>query len=197
MTPTAPTTHGAPTTPGARATTLLLMGLRGSGKSTIGRLVAARAGVRFLDLDEATAALLGGGSVAEVWSRHGEGRFREAETRALQNLDLMGGSELRVVALGGGTPTAPGAPEILEAAARAGPALLIYLRARPDALRDRLGATDVATRPSLTGAGTLAEVEAVFAARDPLYRRLASLVLDTDACEPEALVARLASLLTA
>ncbi len=184
---TRPAPDGAPA--------LVLIGLRGSGKSTIGRLVASRAGAAFVDLDELTSRLLGGGEVAEIWARVGEPGFRDGEARALRDLNLDARGGPRVIALGGGTPTAPGAAELLESASRAGAVTLVYLRAAPGVLRARLGATDVASRPSLTGAGTLREIEAVFAARDPLYRRLATLVLETDDLSVEDLADRLAPLI--
>lgn len=175
-------------------TSLILMGLRGSGKSTLGRRTAERTGRRFVDLDEVTPLLLGGGSIPELWERLGEGRFREAETQALASLELAKTGEPRVIALGGGTPTAPGAAEALGAAAAAGAAAIVYLRARPETLRRRLADHDSATRPSLTGAGTLDEIEAVFAGRDPLYTRLATLVLETDDLEEDEILELLSQL---
>ncbi|QKK09396.1 MAG: hypothetical protein HND58_15340 [Planctomycetota bacterium] len=56
---------------------------------------------------------------------------------------------------------------------------IVYLRAQPETLRARLGAAD-ANRPSLTGAGTLGEIDAVFAARDGLYRELATEIIEID-----------------
>lgn len=179
---------------GVRAAALVLMGLRGSGKSTIGRLVAQRTGAEFIDLDHVTTGLLGGGSLPELWARFGEARFREAEVEALRGLRLDQHPARRVVALGGGTPTAPGASEILESASRAGRIALVYLRAQPQTLRARLDATDIASRPSLTGAGTLEEIESVFGARDPLYRGLAALVVQTDGRSVEDVAAELSGL---
>ncbi len=159
----------------AAAFNILLIGLRGAGKSTIGRIVAESTGREFVDLDDVTAALLGCRTPGEAFAAHGESVFRVAEYRALINAAAISG---RVIALGGGTPTAPGAGQILEDERRAGRAVIVYLRAMPHDLRARLSATDVSSRPSLTGAGTLEEIESVFAARDPLYRRLATHVID-------------------
>lgn len=158
---------------------IVLIGLRGSGKSTVGRAVAGRLGVPFVDLDDRTAELLNAPTAAAAIDTHGFGAFRAAETQALvAALDHVG--ERGVLALGGGTPTAPGAAEALREAAEAGVATNVYLRVTPGELRSRLAATDTSTRPSLTGAGTLGEIDAVFAERDPSYLALAGCVLECD-----------------
>lgn len=157
---------------------LLLIGLRGSGKSTIGRALADREGRPFLDLDDVTAGFLLCGSVAEAWARHGEAGFREAEARALAAALRDDG---RVIALGGGTPTAPGAADLIGAATREGRAVVVYLRCSPEDLRRRLAMLHeaaLANRPSLTGRNALDEIPAVFAQRDPLYVSLASRVVE-------------------
>ena len=173
------------------APSLVLMGLRGSGKSTLGRLVAQRTGLAFVDLDLVTTALLGEGTLAELWAQHGEAAFREAEARALRVLVLAGLSSRGVGALGGGTPTAPGAAGVLEQAVEDGRIELVYLRGDPALLRERLAGADPAERPTLTGAGTLAEVEQVFAARDGLYARLASRVIEIEGRTIEQLAGEL------
>ncbi len=157
---------------------LLLIGLRGSGKSTLGRALASCQNRPFLDLDDATAAFLHCDSVAEAWSRHGEPAFRDAESRALSAVLHDSG---RIIALGGGTPTAPGASELIERAKHERRCVVAYLRCTPDELRARLqslGPSALADRPSLTGAHPLDEIESVFAARDPLYRTIATRTID-------------------
>lgn len=166
------------------ARTIALLGLRGSGKSTVGRRLAGRLGLGFVDLDDLIPPRLGERTVADVFRNHGEPAFRAAERDALEGALAEPG---RVLALGGGTPTAPGAEPLLREAARRGTPLL-YLRASPETLRARLSRDDDRSRPSLTGAGTIAEVESVFDIRDPLYRDLATLVLDTDGMSVDAIV---------
>jgi len=175
--------------------TLVLMGLRGSGKSTLGRLTASRLGLPFVDLDEVTTSLLGEGTLAELWARLGEPAFREAEARALHESLASEGADSQVIALGGGTPIAPGAANLLRDAVGRRDIVLIYLRGTPKTLRARLAATDTAERPSLTGAGTLEEIERVFAERDGLYQKLASGVIDTEGHSCEALVEKLEQVL--
>jgi shikimate kinase len=162
-----------PTRPGH----ILLIGLRGSGKSTLGALLARAADKGFIDLDAVTPAILGRASVADAFARDGETAFREAEARAIE--DSLARPAC-VIALGGGAPTAPGAADMISRARGDDRAIVIYLRAQPDALRRRLQEIDNADRPSLTGAGMLEEIDAVFARRDPLYRSLADAIISTD-----------------
>jgi len=156
---------------------LILIGLRGSGKTTVGRIAAQRLSRSFIDLDDETARSLGAGSLGAAWRAHGEPAFRLAETRSLR--DVLQGRD-RVIALGGGTPTAPGAADLLREAQRAGRARVVYLWAPPAALRARLAGTDLSARPSLTGDDPLAEMDRVLAQRDGLFRSLADVVLATD-----------------
>jgi shikimate kinase len=150
------------------------MGLRGSGKTTVGRLLADRLDLDFTDLDDVVAERLGCATVAEAWHAFGQERFRIEESAALRHrLGRRG-----VLALGGGTPTAPGAAESLRDATDSRVTRLIYLRALPAVLRDRLRMTDIASRPSITGGAPLDEIDKVFGQRDGLFEKLATQVID-------------------
>lgn len=176
------------------AANIVLIGLRGAGKSTIGRVLAGKLNREFVDLDHRTAELLNSATAGEAFASHGESVFRIAEHRAV--ISVLA-EPSRVVALGGGTPTAPGAAALLEEEREAGRALIVYLRGEPDTLRSRLRSTDVSSRPSLTGAGTLDEIEAVMRARDPLYRRLATVVIDIETGSADGLAERIAAIAAA
>lgn len=154
---------------------LILIGLRGSGKTTIGRAVASRLSRPFHDLDDATTKILGASSTSEAFTKHGQPAFRKAETQALQT--ALNNSN-QVLALGGGTPTAPGATTLLKQAQSTG-AQIIYLRATAQTLRARIQ-NQTHDRPSLTGADPLAEIDAVLAQRDPTYLALADVVINVD-----------------
>jgi len=153
---------------------IVLIGLRGSGKSTVGRIVADRLRIPFVDLDDRTPRLLAEPTAADALRNHGEAAFRAAEAEALR--EALNTRAFVVIALGGGTPTAPGAPDMLRGSGCA----LIYLRGEPGALRQRLQSTDLGTRPSLTGDDPLVEIDRVFEQRDPLYRALAHSVIAVD-----------------
>jgi shikimate kinase len=114
--------------------------------------------------------------VAEGWHGAGEDGFRRAEAQALRRALA---ADRQVIACGGGTPTAPGALELLAGERAAARARTVYLRATAPTLSRRLSGTPIRDRPSLTGAGTLEEIPAVLADRDPLYLRVSDLVIDT------------------
>jgi shikimate kinase len=171
---------------------IVLLGLRGSGKTTVGTRLAALLGRGFVDLDERTLALLGCSRVIEAWRVHGEEAFRAAEARALA--EVLARAD-HVIALGGGTPTAPGAATMLEDA-RATGAAMIYLAADAALLGSRLSADGGGDRPPLLGDDAIDEIGAVLAAREPLYRRLAQFTLDAakDPGEQAAAIAQLLGL---
>jgi len=173
----------------------MLMGLRGCGKTTIAPLMAAKIGCGWSDLDALVAARLASTRVRDAWEKHGVHAFREAETRCLANaLQQQGptdatpshanaGRVSHVLALGGGTPTAPGAAAMMQEARTNHRAIALYLRARPDTLQARLRTASgdaIADRPSLTGEDPVAEVPRIFMQRDPLYMTLADVIVQVD-----------------
>lgn len=156
---------------------LLLAGLRASGKSTIGPLLATQLALPFVDLDHQTAALLQHASaklsIAELFVARGEGAFRNAECDAFDRT-LQDASRSRglVLALGGGTLMQERARETLRSL-RARTRVCVLLLDPPVAtMRERLRQS-AGDRPSLTGAGIVDEVEIVALQRTGLYRSLA------------------------
>jgi shikimate kinase len=130
--------------------------------------------------------------VAAAWERHGQSAFRKAELTALLDALAISGA---VIAAGGGTPTAPGAADLLIAERDARRALVVYLSAGAAELRRRMRGAGH-ERPSLTGADPLSEIDAVLTRRDPLYRDLAGDVLETEGLGVEAALQRLVVLLS-
>ncbi|GAB4382628.1 MAG: shikimate kinase AroL [Phycisphaerales bacterium] len=170
---------------------VLLIGLRGSGKSTLGRELAKRLHRPFIDLDDETKAQMHCKTVAEAWAKYGESGYRQAETRALRKVLTRPG---QIIALGGGTPTAPGARDIIERAQLGRNAMVIYLRASASTLRERLSKADVSDRPALTGTDSIAEIDLVLARRDGLYRSIADEVIDVDHADERTSLRELLSL---
>ncbi len=168
--------------------TIVLLGLRGSGKSTLGARLASDLGRSFVDLDDRTAAALGCASPGDALRSVGEERFRMAEAESLAAaLDQRPG----VLALGGGTPTAPGAAGMLRERSAAGSVRLLYLRAMPATLSGRLSVVGGPDRPALVGDDPIAEIGTLFERRDPLYRELAGAVLHLDGVGEDAAYAML------
>ncbi len=152
---------------------IVLIGLRGSGKSTLGARLAESLGKSFVDLDDVSARVLECNGAGEAIAKHGMEAFRKAECDGLRS--VLGESN-QVIALGGGTPTADGCAELLGGES----CRVFYLKATPETLRERLSLADNSDRPSLTGGGVLDEIEAVFEERDPLYMKIAESVVHTD-----------------
>jgi shikimate kinase len=141
-----------------------LVGMPGSGKSTVGREVAGRLGVPFLDLDEEIERR-SGSTVAEIFASDGEASFRALEARALVEASRHDPS---VVACGGGV--------VLEAANRItlrNTGTCVYLDVPLGVLQLRV--EPAADRPLIRAEGDL---ERLLAEREPLYREFAAHVVD-------------------
>lgn len=159
---------------------ILLIGPRGCGKTTIGRLVAERCARRFVDLDDLVLERLEESTVSEAWAAHGEGAWRAAEVGALQEVLLR---DNQVIALGGGVPMIEAAGRRIEAGRRAGDARVVYLKCSVDELTRRLRAAP-GDRPSLTGADVAEEVGAVLHRRQAAYEALADGICDASDPDP-------------
>ncbi len=157
------------------------MGLRASGKTTIAAEAARRTGLPLIEIDALVATELGEASAGEAIRTFGIEAFRRAEAGVLAR--ILADRSPKVISLGGGTPTAPGAAAMLRDSKRE--CDVIYLSASPATLERRLRTTNVAARPTLTGLGTIEEVTTLHAQRDPLYRELASRVIDVDSLDAQ------------
>jgi shikimate kinase len=147
---------------------LVLTGFMGAGKSTIGRLLAARLAWNFLDLDAHLEARTGA-TIPQLFERHGEAHFRRLESSALASAL---GRDHTVLALGGGTPEELTNRLLLE---QTPATFTIFLDAPFPPLFDRCILQDIA-RPVLADP---AAAQLRFQKRHPLYRRLANLTIDT------------------
>ena len=163
---------------------IVLVGLPGAGKSTVGPALAQRLGLPFVDLDREIERMAGL-AVPQIFLERGEPAFRELERRATEGL---GDAPSAVVAAGGGWIANPGAPALLPAGSR-----IIYLRITPAAALRRLGAA-VRERPLLAGRDPLGTLERLLEERGPLYLKMSDHVIDVEHVEIQQLVHFLAEL---
>ena len=166
------------------STILVLIGLRLSGKSTLGPIAARQLGLKFVDLDDAVLKHLGATNVTDAFRLLGEHAWRAGESAELAR--LLGAKKSCVLSLGGGTPMALGAEQILRQAQARGEIFIALLDPGESELSMRL-ANNRGDRPPLpssvlTGdarADAATEVRALFESRMPLYRALANMIIDT------------------
>ena len=149
-----------------------IVGYMGSGKSTVGRLLARSLGWDFVDLDREVSRRAGR-AIPEIFERCGEGHFRDLEHGAL--LAVLDSNRERVVACGGGIVERPENRERLAGVAT------VFLREDTGVL---FGRTRGARRP-LRGAGR-EEFERRYERRLPLYREVADFEVDVDGRPPRA-----------
>lgn len=164
------------------AANLAIIGLRCSGKSTIGPRVAAELAKDFVDLDDITAAELGFPSAGEALRSLGEPSFRGGELHALVKTLHR---PARVVAFGGGTPMTRDAMDVILHERNAGRLAIVYLRASVAVLVARMTEGGAHARPSLTGLPLADEVAALYEDRDAIYSHIAHRVIEIDRLAPE------------
>lgn len=164
---------------------IVLVGLPGSGKSTVGPLVAERLGRAFVDFDPVIERRHGD-SIASIFAQFGEAHFRGLELEL--TAEIAERTEPQVLAPGGGWITQPECVALLRPHG-----VLVYLRAKPETALRRLGAA-VATRPLVAAAGDpLAAMKRLLAEREPLYAA-ADHVVETEGLDPKAIAERVVQL---
>jgi len=145
-----------------------LVGLPGSGKTTVGRQLARRLSLPFVDTDQAIEVRLGC-SIREFFEREGEVRFRDIEGDVIA--DLARGDD-KVLSTGGGAVLREANRANLRSGGR-----VIYLKSGPEELFRRL--RHDSNRPLLQVADPLGKLRELFVHRDPLYREVAHFTLET------------------
>ena len=159
---------------------IVLVGLMGAGKTTIGRLLARAFGRLFVDSDHEIEARTGV-RVPVIFEIEGEPGFREREAGVIAELSQRNGI---VIATGGGAVLNPGSRTALHNCGA-----VIYLHAQPADLWQRTRHDQ--NRPLLRAADPQMRLTELYAQRDPLYRETAHLVVDTGRQSPRLLAGKI------
>lgn len=159
---------------------LILVGMMGAGKSTVGRLLAERLGWQYRDSDEQVQQATGM-TVPEIFAARGEAAFRAEEANALARAVVD--DVPAVVSVAGGAVLDPANRRRIRGAGR-----VVWLRARPDTLAARVGEGE--GRPLLEhgAAQALARLDEV---RRPYYEKLAGITVDVDGITPREVVEKI------
>ena len=160
-----------------QAQRIVLVGMPGSGKTTVGRELAKRLGLRFVDTDHEIEARTGV-KIPTVFEIEGESGFRKRESQTLDELTQGDGL---VLATGGGAVLAAENREMLTKRG-----VVIYLNVPPHILWERT--RHDRSRPLLQVADPKARLQQLLAVRDPLYREVAHIIVEGGRGTPNAMV---------
>ena len=160
---------------------LFLIGYRCTGKSTVGRLLAATLDRSFVDTDSLVVSK-SGTSVREIVDNRGWEAFRGLECSALQRVCS---ADRQVVATGGGIVLHADNIKLMKKSGR-----IIWLRASPETIKARMvqDPDSAAFRPALSSTDSIFEIEETLAKRAPLYKQATDFWVDTDNVRLDAIV---------
>ena len=167
---------------------VILIGYRGSGKTTLGKMLAQQLEMTFTDVDDEIRKRFNHQTIAQIWSQFGQPAFRKAEVEVTHELCQR---KQMVIGLGGGTLMLPDARRVVE---RMTGNMRIYLKCEPDVLYQRIceDKATAAQRPALTAMrGSVEEIRAVLADRESVYEAVADHVLDLTKLSPDEALRRL------
>ncbi|WP_161604663.1 shikimate kinase [Roseiconus nitratireducens] len=164
---------------------IYLIGYRGTGKTTVGKMIAEQTGGTFVDLD-AEIERISNQTIQEIFRDSGEAVFRDRETECLTTVaaDQVGTADApQVVSLGGGVILRPQNRVVIEETG-----WCVCLTAAAKTLVDRISQdrTTSDKRPALTDLSPEQEVAHLLSERDPLYREAADVLISTDGKTPQA-----------
>ncbi len=156
---------------------IFLIGYRGSGKTTVARLLAQELDCGWIDADDEIERRAGK-SIAGIFADDGEVAFRDLESAVVADLAKQA---QQIVALGGGAVMRDENRQAIAAG------YVVCLQASPGSLFARINAdeTTAARRPNLTAAGGIEEIKQVLDQRNPVYQRCADLIIDTEEKSPQ------------
>jgi len=163
---------------------IVLIGYRCSGKSTVGKELAARLQMAFVDTDDLIEEHQGI-HIGEIVNLYGWDYFRAIEREVISEISSH---DDFIIAAGGGAVLEP---ENVKALKRNG--FIIWLKADRDVLLRRMDqdTQTITRRPSLTGKGVREELDEVLAYRQPFYERIAEIQLDTSILDVDKVVGRI------
>ncbi len=170
---------------------IYLCGYRGSGKTSVGRELGRLIGRPVIDLDDRVEATAGK-SIREIFAESGEAGFRDLESAELES--IASNQPAGVVSLGGGAILRDRNRRVILSSG-----ICVWLQADVDTVLHRLE-SDASTRdrrPSLTGLPNREEIESLLIAREPLYREIAVITIDTRGRSIEGLAAEIRASWTA
>jgi shikimate kinase len=163
---------------------IVLIGMMGAGKSSVGRCLLRRTGLALLDIDEVVASTFGM-SIPEIFAKHGEKEFREAETEALRRMRIEAQT---IIITGGGIVLRKENLQILKSQG-----VIVWLDGDKETLFAR--ASRKRNRPLLQTKNPRKSFSEILGARRPLYANIADIRIDTSVLtDEEVAVAILAKL---
>jgi len=164
---------------------VILIGLMGSGKSSIGRRLSAHLNLSLIDLDE-TIVAKAGLSIPEIFARQGEPEFRKLETEALRETIV----QETVIATGGGVVISEENRTLL----RENDAPVVWLKASPEFLANRIAGDT--NRPLIASGDTLKKLQELSVIRDPFYKECADFTLPRDEMDKQQAMKMIVRFLT-
>ncbi len=153
---------------------IVLIGMRGSGKTTVGRILARKLGRELVEMDELISRKAGL-SIPEIVAKHGWSKFRDIEKEVTSE---VAGQDNIINASGGGVVSREKNIAKLKENG-----LLVWLKSSVDTLLERIGEDN--NRPLLAGRTQRGDMEMTLNEREPLYRKAADLVIETENKTPE------------
>lgn len=165
---------------------LYLIGYRGTGKTTVGRLLADELGWKWIDTDEIVQQN-SGRVIADIFREQGESGFRDLESLAVERVAELSN---HVVSLGGGAILRPANRALIQASGKT-----IWLKADPLTIITRLSADEATptSRPNLTDQAGIAEIRQVLSQRESIYAEMADWEIDTVRNLPDEISAQIAA----
>ena len=151
---------------------IVLVGLMGCGKSSVGKVIAPLLNLGFFDSDTEIESAAGM-SIAEIFENYGEAEFRRLELREIST--LLDHQPAQIISVGGGAFVQPDCHDIIKAKG-----LSIWLQAQPETLVSRM--SNIASRPLLKDKDPLHVLRQLSEQRDPYFAK-ADLIVNTDGLE--------------